>query len=1771
MIGRYDETHANPRTYRDMAEYVSMRMVLDVVQGMRQNNNGSMSVDDIRKLRDNWTRDGEVIDFSRHKARPSDFVNLLRATGQTDLGVLGSVNDENLADTLKDKWKEYRDVYKESEKNGVFLHSIADPELRDTVYASADAFRRPIVASKGASLRDLNPGDNFTILDRQGVNPIASGAYQAPTAQVSEAEAESDSAAEAFVDSEQLLGWEGGTVDGREYRGLKDIVGAYLTKADGDIVAKNFDGSKMVDAKHAYRTLDLLEHLRSNGYDFNVKENARENRIDLGLNVGENVTVRAFDADDDGKYIGRVYDKYNTYHMDHRGVRGTAPEFDGQDAIRIIDYVAGKPQGRLIKAASTDSSRVEVEGTKKHIFISPSTKENDIYRALKFTSEQEAQEFIETGINEARQYASQAFNKEALQALYDKGLDDENILVTSAEFQLELESVYSKDPVIRQAQEYATEYMKHSDDKGLEFLSEVEAGIVGDYENGFNPSFVLDHMQESDRGNNRDALIAAMKYLDYDIDKVKGNDFAVSALTERLVKFDPETAKSKDDVEHPMQKLALEVVEQHLKDSKLYGKDGFSSVPKAMIDEQGVIKWEATRRTGSKVEGKKLESISGEIGQVMVPDEHGIVRTNFKGGDNHGFVPGYTGYFSFEGDYDDRMSRFRVKGFEQHLTEQLKSTLTHQVTRPYDENLDTGIPTALDASALNGLYHGDVYGKRIDLDFMDVNQLDMTDKQAILETLSNRVRFDNQFSDHATTSAETQANREYGQNNDSGAFSYYKAAGETNMRVLGADIENYADLTMTGTGKTQGLIWYLADGAKVNPDGTVTPSEGMEVDGEIVPDKTALKKLPYFDQEAFNAWDRTQMSANQLMTALKVDKGAKTALMTFGGWTFDDSYVVSKEFAERNQVRGKYPTDASMSKLDETLDYMRRYPDTEGFSKHDILKDSGMMWSDDVIKEGIALQEDTLNPDQTRRAEARAEYAAFLEEHGTFRPLQRGDKLSDFGGNKGTIGIVIDRDMSPDVAKNQKLEKEVAFMKANPELDVISAPYSMLSRHNAGVVKELMSGETQDLVDPFTGETHEAVIGELDIIVTDMVVDKKTQAYSREDVLDGKGRKASGQLAWALQAKGADGIMNEVYGRNDSAWSTYREYLITTGLDMKPDGTIVEGYQPHFEEERQHVAYDPEKSSEDFLNEITDQGGIMDLPFEVEFKTGQATNELPIMSAALRQDVELIDGSMRRSDFNNQYTKIYEAVDGYSKAESEEDKALAQQKAQYAFDQIQSTIIDRQFDGGHNGKHSFLRDKIMGKRMQNSATAVAMVDPRLNIGEAGMNQEMMDALNAKEGDTVMMFRDPVWRDGAIRAMTVKHDETAHGVAFNPISDKSHDGDFDGDTYGIIKFESEAANRDLRNKFSHEANMLDLGPGEVKHDIKDKDGNVIDTEYKAPLYFQTGMDLASSEAVAREQGNLKGIEAYEKADKLARSGDPRQHKQALKALNTYTHEMFRNHGFATEMVKLKDDEAVFGSFRQMVERGAKGNMHKAYPEYVAYHNGEKTAEDAREIQYATGVKSDDTGLAGAFSQKLVSVMRNDNTAAALESMYPLTQGTLQIKKDAQHARTVNEILTEDMNAIFRAKNLKEPMSKDPVMPKVFKEQLADTLNNKMGVDVADAHLQAVTDTLTVNGTIVPLKEAMAVKGAPMDRVAYGGGYDELKRLAKQEVSLLQGSKSQQFAPFSMRYADEQTKIAKKDTQRVIEQQAEAEVTATKTAEREAVAVSQGASQDYGPDL
>lgn len=1564
-------------------------------------------------------------------------------------------------------------------------------------------------------------------------------------------------------------------------KGLDSVLAPYLSKADIEIVRQQIGQDEAFSGELVERSAFVLRHLRSRGYDFNVIPSQKSDQIEVQIGTGQDRRiVRVMDKESNGMYIGNTKDAYNLYYYIHYKPTGKGKSFGNQEAkpltdqeiVDMIDFAMGRKTAYVAKTKSSHLSSLyfprtytngEVGFSSRELKVAPigsnakkygmqtfTTFDSEVFkpvlhpdtREVEQTSEDVAKQYVEDAIRLARMNAYDRFRYEEIQALIDETLDTGGYM-TSPETQARFEALYDEDDTIRSIQEDIVNLAIHSNDGGLNEVSSRISAMFGSYDEGFDPSIILEHMPRIENVNERQRLTAALKLLNYPQDLIKGDAFTTNALRENLIRFDPATAKGLTEVDNRIHQMALQETLNTLRASGVRhvdeetGEFAPDTEPlNVKIDANGIIRWEGYRPTKRKsARGKELtvsdyQKVSGEVGQIFAEDENGIVRTSFNSDNNFAIVPGYNGYFTFDNDDGDRMSRFRVKGYEQELVERVRGTVTNQLVRPYIKELEN-IPTALDATKINKLYRGELYGKRIDPDFMETNQLDMETKQAILKTLRKRVRFGNEYSEHATTFAETNEQRQLAKGEENNAFSYYKLVGNKNMRVLHPDLKNYADMTMTGTNKTQGLVWYLTEGTRVRPDGRVTPSKGMvvEVDGEkrLEVDKAPLQKLPYFKNAKANAWDRNQMASNQLMTATKIDKKVGVSLIPFGGWTFDDSYAVSKEFAERNKVMGSEANAESVSVLMQALEGLQNGQTID--EVRDTLKPTGMLWSESVLREGVVYLEQTMNAENDEvLGESSAQLETFLDTHGRFRPLQRGDKLSDFGGNKGTIGIVIDRDMPLEEARALKLEKEVAFYKANPSLDVVGAPYSMMSRHNAGVVHDLMDGGVEDLVDPETGRTLEGALGHTDIIVTDITVDSKTHAYSEEDVSNGLGRKASGQLAWALQSKGATHILDEIYGRNESAWSTYREYLIATGLDMGPDGTLKTTYVPHENEERRVFEVSKDMDAESFLNEIKDQGGFLEAPFPLKLGTGRKTTTLPILSASLRQNTELVDGSVRRNEFNVHYMTMYNQMQSFmsyqdmlndatisatDRAAYEAKQLAAVESAQRAFDRIQNTIITRQFNGTTNGKHSFLREKIMGKRMANSATGVAIVDPRIDIGQAGMNRKMMESLGVKEGDTILGFRDPVWRDGAIRSFTVVHDETVHGVSINPIADKSHDMDFDGDTMGLLKLHSKAAVKELEEKFGHYNNMIDVATGNNE------------------LYFQTGMDLASAEHKALALGANEKVELREKAHALAlqgeemkKSGAPKKDtekilKQSLELLNDYTHAMYRDYGFASDYVNLSSKEKVFESFQTIVDHKAKGSQSKL-EEYHMYHNFEATEKEVLEVQRATGIKSDDTGLPGSYSQKFVSVGRNQNIKAGLEVMYLITQGTLQIKKDASHAAEVNDLLTNDLAQLFNGRNLYNP--KEPLTKEAFKTQLYDTYTNRMKVDVNKEFIDDLADMLTdTNGEVMSLKEAMLRKGSAMDIVAYGGGFNALQELAVEGRSLAEGEMSKHFVPRSMR--------------------------------------------------
>ena len=425
------------------------------------------------------------------------------------------------------------------------------------------------------------------------------------------------------------------------------------------------------------------------------------------------------------------------------------------------------------------------------------------------------------------------------------------------------------------------------------------------------------------------------------------------------------------------------------------------------------------------------------------------------------------------------------------------------------------------------------------------------------------------------------------------------------------------------------------------------------------------------------------------------------------------------------------------------------------------------------------------------------------------------------------------------------------------------------------------------------------------------------------------------------------------------------------------------------------------------IAKLNENGGFMELPFQLDFKTDmrakksgdedrspyllQATNQsyalsdgtvkatygLPVLPPNLRASQEFLNGELRTHDYTDKYTSIHAQALLYMSCEEqllhEQDaelrKVLTQQmkdcksSAQAALDALTTDIVEKRFDN----KHSLIRDNIMATKVNVSATAVWSADSRLNIDEVAMSADhakemglMDDAGNLipKDDCRVLIWRDPILHDGGVRYPKVVIDDTLKGIAVNPLIDKSFDGDFDGDSIGVVplimggktKFNGKAslAHQEAYKAFSIEANLLDKG-------VVIEDGPLAGMH---PLYIQDGLDVKSNldvndkkisnEERARRQAALdeyqdltKRVNEIERQCKM----DPASvthlntrgkevsgeqaltlyRKEWLRELNDWTHVALQ--GIGTDHIIVKDKETVMQSMQHIAENGAKGNVKK----------------------------------------------------------------------------------------------------------------------------------------------------------------------------------------------------------------------------------------------------
>ncbi|MGT2527219.1 hypothetical protein ACU4GG_08445 [Streptomyces nojiriensis] len=1235
---------------------------------------------------------------------------------------------------------------------------------------------------------------------------------------------------------------------------------------------------------------------------------------------------------------------------------------------------------------------------------------------------------------------------------------------------------------------------QHAEDVPFELIGTWEAqphDVDGELvDQRFNPDRVARYMTSpTGQWSNLDNLASALRRCEISPDEMMGSTFQTTRFKDRLVRFNAERSVPIADHESAfIRRIGVTVRESIERNA--------ATVSQILVDEHGVIRWsgEKLHRNG------KGTPISGEIGQVFDVGEYGEITTAFASGQNALIVPGYEATITAQTPGEAPTSveeRTRLRGYEQLMHERIQYQIAGDVSAGRSE---TGEP-----SSLNTVY-SQLYGTKHPVDYIERATTYQRDEStgeikahleewtaAILQTEARRVRYSNEIKAGSTVYAEYRAQRDRTEPADDNRFDAWRLTGGRNMTVLtGKDRNNvaapsgYFDPVMTGGSTNQGIVRYLTAQARVDTDGRIVPG-----DESVAGQRAPLMALPELETLRYDPFDRQQMTASTIMQSSEVTAPAKTALMTFGGWTADDPIVVSKEFAERHRIRGA---------------------------------------------------------------------------GGRERDLVVGDKISDLHGNKGVISLIVDRDMPLHDAQQQAVVEEVDWFRANPGLDVVMSPFSLISRRNAGSARELMSGNVSDLRSP-DGELRPSALGEMRFVVTHMAVDEKTKIYDDEQVRAGKGRKASAQLAWALQSQDCPAIMREFYGHNSGAESSLREYLLVSGMDMDADGTLrVIGQAEGLDErtERRFIPMpdllrtQPRKAGQlpilntiamrkSFGDLIGDRGGDMEIPFPLTYPTGEQTEtvsanswKLPVMSSHLRSGQEFEDGSSVTHDYTSSYQDVFveacryrymaEQLDGQSpsaeqRAEVRRKMSESVSRAQRAFETITTDVQKRVL----TGKSNIFKTGLMSSRLTDSATMVWTADPRLDVDQVALSSVKAEKLGLAEGDHALVWRDPVLRDAGVRYMRVAIDDRLTGAAINPVMDACFDGDFDGDAVAVVKLHSEAAKAEALAKLSVPANLLDTG--------------VVKGDGSHPLAMQVSLD--TQVALSKDAGMADELESSRSEANRLRlraitgSDSPEDIKLAQRIVTEELSGLYRQaqRGEFGAALTFSDREAHLRSVREVcVKTGAKGSEKKLtdYARNLGDAQGTPgiTQSDQEASMFATAIKSHGTGLGGSFSQRAVRALRGEDLKAVLEVTYPVTQSILQAKHDAAEARHKYAMLQGPGRDLWRGRRIEHVgpgqwrtvfIDGEPVQATAeeWVKQVIEFYGSKegFGVTVNPEYVARVASALEdpTTGLIRNLEEDVSLRGTVMDRMAYGGTFADLVEAAKNRESVYDGEKNEQFAP------------------------------------------------------
>lgn len=1319
-------------------------------------------------------------------------------------------------------------------------------------------------------------------------------------------------------------------------------------------------------------------------------------------------------------------------------------------------------------------------------------------------------------------------------------------------------------------------YSGTSEEKIRQHLSDSMDTLFGSFDEDiegkrFNPAMVSSFM-ESSFGiyRNNDNLVAAMYKLGFDGSEVKGDDFQSGAMKDRLLRFDESFSRRMADLDTPFMKSMFDSIKSSIEETGCSVND-----QDILIDDNGVVRYTASQAVGK---GNQTRIVSGMLGQIFEPDSQGLVETRYNGSQNKLFAPGYDAYIipqDSETAGKDLMERVRLRGLEQIMKQNISETIRYDLISGGEDILGPdGQPVGKyvgTTTSINNTYRG-LYGTSYQVSIEPVEgetlkdtyirQCEMTSLprdilDARFETARGLIHFDKDIAENSTVAADYFHQKRADMGSESihemandNARSAYDLTGRSNMAITQNHSAGYTDPVLTGSGKNQGIVRYLVEGASVTSDGRIIPSEDKHARAPIV----NTEPMRYCDHIPA---DRVQMVGSNYLTASGVAglsehvrsdgksvKGVGIAQLTLQGMTFDDGALISSRFADQVKVLDGNGNLRSMVSGDKICDFA-------GNKSVEAKIIDVNMSREDAKKKGVEKAWELFreNPDLDI---VQAPYSA----------------CSRF--NAASAKLLMEHPMDLKLPGGEVKESCLGF-----------APV-IITCHTAH--EHTKQYDTEDVRNG-RGRKISAQLA---------------WAFSAKDATHIMDECFSGNNGAVTNFREVLNVM----GLDMDETGTLRK-----GYEPHVDEKRYVFHLP--DDER--IADVPTKDLVNLFSEQVDnRGGFLEIPFEMELPSGVKTQKLspdecsrkdrdmyalPILSSHMRSGQTFEDGTSMTHDYTNQYTRIFSNAIQYLEAEKAGDtRKMFQCKSavETSYGVIAESLRTRKFDTKHNA----MRDDFMSHRMPNSATAIWTPDTNLDLDQIAMSSEMAKTLGVKNDEYTMMWRDPVLRTYGCRYMRVKIDDDLTGVAINPLIAIAYDGDFDGDSGGLWTPKRESSKREAMEKFSFGETILDTTKMRENGDyalIWNDSMDVISAEFldelKRDKELEDGLPYRQTLKERRMDLEHEANLIY-RDDSLTTEERMARNNALLHEMSDWARECLCN-TCGTEIVSYKNPKEHMQSLINIVDHGAKGS-HKKLMDYAKYFGLEcdrdkdghiivesirdtgkslATEQDVQDTELATAIKSHGTGNAGAVSQRAVMVLRNLGVAknlkpeselthrdenalsAALKITYLSTQGILQAKHDPVQAQRLYAHVNDSVRNVWRGHAMEEKQVTDKNgdvrttwVPKreqgpdgtwgvvqATKEDWIQTFmrihTHKDGLDlegsINEDHVRQVADALfdpeTQRMYNMEDEDTILKLAAPMDILAYrpSGAFDMICRMADDHRNIFEGTYNQMFAPKQVR--------------------------------------------------